>query len=71
MIVPIDEVVPALPARARMIGDFVSRQSRRPTNFLGQVVERAGKVRVWNSKFAGCVKTLERRIGLDGELIER
>ena len=42
VVAPIDEIVPALGARAGVVGDFVGRQAGRGADLLGQVVERRG-----------------------------
>ena len=68
---PIDEIVPALGARPRVIGNLVGRQAVRRADLLRHVVERARGVVVGHRELAGCMQRGERRVRLDGELIER
>ena len=68
---PIDQIVPRLRARSRMVRDFVSRQSRRLAQLLGERIELAGKFSVRNTQRAGFMECGKRRALLDGELIER
>ena len=68
---PIDQIVPALAARPRMIGNLVSRQSGCRADVLGGVVERARGVLVGQPQFARGVERKKWRLRLDRELIER
>ena len=68
---PVDEIVPALGAGPRVVGDLVGRQAGAVADLLRQVVERAAGVVVGNDELAGLVQRVERRLRLDGELIER
>ena len=68
---PIDQVVPALGARPGVVGNLVGRQAGVAANLLRQVVERAAGVVVGNDELAGLVQRVERRLRLDGQLIER
>ena len=71
VIAPVDEIVPALGARPRVIGDLVGRQAARRRDLLRHVVERARAIVVRDDELAGRVQRGERRVLLDGELIER
>ena len=71
VLAPVDEIVPALGARPRVIGNLVGRQAGAAADLLRQVVERAAGVVVGNDELAGLVQRVERRVRLDGELIER
>ena len=68
---PIDEIVPALGAGPRVVGDFVGRKAGGGAHLLRRVVERARGVFVGHGELAGRVQRVKRRVGLDGELIER
>ena len=41
VVAPVDEIVPALGARPRVIGNLVGRQAARGADLLRHVVERA------------------------------
>ena len=68
---PIDEVVPALRARPRVVRDLVGGQTGGGADLLRRVVERARRVLVRDDELAGGMQRGERRVLLDGELIER
>ena len=68
---PIDEVVLALRARSRVIGNLVRRQSFACADFLRHVVQRARGGFIGCLQFAGGVQAEERRALFDGELVER
>ena len=68
---PVNEIVPALGARPRVIGNLIGRQAMRRADVLRRVVERAGGVVVGHAKLAGRMERSERRVRLDGELIKR
>ena len=68
---PIDQIVPALGARPRVVGDFVSRQAGLGADRLREIVEIAREIVVGNGELAGLVQAEERRVRLDGQLIER
>ena len=71
MAAPVNEIVPALRARPRVIGNFISRQAGVAADLLRQVVEIAAEIFVRRDQLAGLVQAEERRARLDGELIER
>ena len=68
---PVDEIVPALGAGPRMIGNLVGRQAVRRADLLRGIVERARDVVVGRLELARRMQGGERRVRLDGELIER
>ena len=68
---PIDQIVPALGARPRVVGNFVGRQAGLGAGRLREVVEIARGVVVGNDELAGFLQTEKRRVLLDGQLIER
>ena len=68
---PVNEVVFAFRAWARVVGNLVGRQSVLGADFLGDVVERARHRFVRRLQLAGGVQAEERRALFDGELIER
>ena len=68
---PIDEVVPALRARPRVVRHFVGRQAGARTNFLRRIVEVARAILVGNDQLAALMQRIERRLRLDRQLIER
>src|SRR5271168_465750 len=61
----------ALRAGAGVVGDFVSRQAGGGADVAGEVEERARVVVVGHCELARGMKRRERRVGLDGELVER
>ena len=71
LIAPIDEIVPAFLARARMIGDFVSRQARGGEGVLRRLVKRALRLFIRQAEIAARESARESSACLDGELIER
>ena len=68
---PVDQIVPALGARPRMIGNLVGRQAGIRAHLLRRVVERARGVVVGDDELAGRMQCGKWRVLLDGELIER
>ena len=70
-IAPIEEVVAALLARRGVVGDFVGGQPGRARQLLRDLVERERFLALWDHKLAGGVQRGERRLRLDGELVER
>ena len=68
---PIDEVVPALRARPRVVRNFIGRQAGARANFLRDVVKLATAILVGNDQLAALMQRVERRLRLDGQLIER
>ena len=68
---PIDEIVPALGARPRVVGNFVGRKTRGGADRLRQVVEVARQIFVRQRQLSRLVQAEERRLRFDGELIER
>ena len=68
---PVDQIVPALRAGARVIGNLVGRQSVPRADLLRHVVQRARGRFIRRLQFAGGVQAEERRALFDGELIER
>ena len=68
---PIDQIVSALRARPRMVGNLVSRQTGFVANFLREVVEIAREIVIGNGELAGLVQAEIWRVRLDGQLIER
>src|SRR5262249_43489522 len=71
MCAPVDQIVPAFAAGARVIGNFVGWQAMRGADLLRRVVEDACGVLVRRLELAGGVERRERRLRLDRELIER
>ena len=70
-IAPVDEIMPAFGAGARMVRDLIGGQARRVHHLLRRVPEIAAKIRAGNGEFSGCAEALEHRAGLDGELVKR
>ena len=68
---PINQIVPALGARPRVVGNFVSRQACAGADQLREIVKIAPQIVVGNRELARLVQPEERRAGLDGQLIER
>mgnify|MGYP001611871623 CR=1 FL=1 len=68
---PVDQIVPALGARPRVVGDFVGRQAFAGADQLREVVQIAPEVIVGDRQLAGRAQAEERRARLDGQLIER
>ena len=68
---PIDQIVPALGARPRVVGDLIGRQAGTGAGRLREVVEIAPDVVIGDGQLAGLVQSEERRVRLDGQLIER
>src|SRR5262245_15437487 len=68
---PVDEIVPAFGAWPCMVGDLVGGQAGRGADLLRGVIERTRHVLVWRDQLAGRMQRRERRVWLDGELIER
>ncbi len=68
---PVHEIMLALRARARVIGNLVGRQAILGADFLRDVIERACDGLVGRLQFARGMQPEERRAFLDGELIER
>src|SRR5271156_149890 len=67
---PIDEIVPALRARARVIGDFISGKTGFRRDLLRHVPQRAGAIGIREDELACIAQALEHRVWLDRELIE-
>ena len=70
-VTPVEEVVAAFLARRGVVGDLVGRQPRRGRQLLRRLVERERGVLVGDDELAGGVQRGERRLRLDGELVER
>ena len=70
-VAPVQQVVPAFLARRRVVGDLVGRQPRPLGHLLGDLVQRQRRVGVGHHEPAGCMQLGERRLRLDGELVER
>ncbi len=70
-ITPIDQVMAALRSGPGVIGDFISRHSRRFAQLLRGFVKSRRQIVVGNAKLAVLVEQREGRLRLDGELIER
>ena len=68
---PVDEVVPAFCAGPRMVGDFVGWQTGVTANCLGGVIELARQVVIGHDQLAGLVQAKKRRVGFDGQLVQR
>ena len=68
---PIDQIVPALGARPRVIGNFVSRQAGVGADYLREIVEIAREILVGDRELAGGVQAEKGRLRFDGELIKR
>ncbi len=68
---PVDQIVPALGATARVVGNLVGRQAVLGADILRHVVERACRRFIRCLQFAGGVQAEERRALFDSELIER
>ena len=69
---PIDEIVPALGARPRMVGNLVGGKPGSGADLLRRVVERARECRrPGRSSLPLACSVGKRRVRLDGELIER
>jgi len=67
---PIDQIVPALRAFARMVGDLVGRQAVTAADLLRDVVERTRKQLIRRLQLACGVQAEERRALLDGQLVK-
>ena len=71
-VAPVEQVVPALLARPRVVGDLVGRQARRARSAPASPRRGRAPPRPRGpSSLPRGVKIGERRLGLDGELIER
>ena len=70
-VAPVDEVVPALAARARVVGDLIGRQAARLGQFPRRFEQREAQFLVGQFELAGVAQALEDRVRLDGQLIER
>src|SRR5580704_3680469 len=68
---PVDEIMPAFAAGPRVVGNLVGRQAVRSANLQGGVVELAAEIFVGNDELSRGVERGERRVLLDGQLIER
>ncbi len=70
---PVNEIVPALRALARVIGNLVGRKAGLVANLLRDIVEIAREVRRWVSPACRwyAAPSEEWCVGLNGELIER
>src|SRR5208282_6277892 len=68
---PVDEIVAAFAAGARMVGNLIGRQAVRRADLLRRVVKGARGVLVGNFELARRMQRSERRLRLDGQLIER
>ena len=66
---PVNQLVPALGAGPRMIGNLIGRQSVRSADFQRRVVERAGEIVVGRLQLAGLMQRGIRRVGFDGKLL--
>ena len=71
MSAPVNQIVPALRAGPRMIGNLVSRQAGIGANGLREIIEIAREILVRNGELARPVQAEERRVRFDGQLIER
>src|SRR5271154_5472097 len=70
-VAPINQIVPALRAGPRVVGDLVRRQAMRLGYFLRRVEQRAGEVLAGHDELARAKQPLEYRVRLDGQLVER
>ena len=70
-VAPIDEIVPALGAGPRVVGDFVGGKAGAFGDLLGRVEQGARELFVGHGELARPPQSLEDRVGLDGELVER
>ena len=70
-VAPIEQVVAALGARPRVVGNLVGGQTRCCAGLEGEVVERACGVVVRHDELAGVRQRRIGRVLLDGELVER
>src|SRR5208282_2224944 len=68
---PVDEIVAAFAAGARMVGNLIGRQAVRRADLLRRVVKGPRGILVGNFELARGMQRRERRVRLDGELIER
>ena len=68
---PVNEVVLALRARPRVVGNFIGRQAELCTHLLRHIVESACHSLIRNLQLARGVQAEERRLRFDGELVER
>jgi hypothetical protein len=68
---PINQIVPALGAGPRVVGNLVGGKAGRGADILRDVIELARGVVVGRNKLAGFAQREERRVRLDRQLIER
>src|SRR5262245_1581668 len=68
---PVDEIMPALAPRPRVVGNLIGGKARGRANVLRRVIERAGGIVVWDQELAGRMQRGKRRFLLDRELVER
>ena len=68
---PVDQIVPALCARARVIGNLIGRQAVPRADLLRDIIKRARGLLIRRLQFARGMKGEERRALLDRQLIER
>src|SRR4029079_12398765 len=71
MSAPVNQIVPALSAAPRMIGNLVGWQAGIGANGLREIIEIAREILVRNGELARPVQAEERRVRFDGQLIER
>ena len=71
LIAPVNEIVPRLRARFRVIGNFVGRHAARVAKFLRDVPQCARSILVGRDQLARAMQHFECRAGLDRQLIER
>ena len=64
---PVNEIVPALGARPRVIGNLVGRQAGIGADLLRQIVERAAEIFVRDDELAGFVQ--RRRTACSGSMV--
>ena len=70
-ITPVDQIVPALGAGARVVGNLIGRKPQRAGGFLRDIPQSARRVGVGHGEFSGLEQPLIHGVGLDGELVER
>src|SRR5262249_34805995 len=68
---PVDEIVPALTSRPRVVGNLIGGKACARAHMLRRVIERAGSIVVGDEELAGRMQRGKRRLLLDRELIER
>src|SRR5262245_48349791 len=68
---PVEEVVPALLAGCRVIGDLVGRQPGGSGQLLRGIVESERRVIAGYDELARGMQRCKRRLRLDGELVKR